>query len=105
MTNLTPELEAMVEPLARKLNEADNIVRPNFAAEWDNLADTSQESFRAEARLAISLGARIKVPKSPGQRAFETAYDLGWWIGTWEEMGFKSRAGWERIAAAAREES
>ena len=105
MTNLTPELEAMVEPLARKLNEADNIVRPNFAAEWDNLADTSQESFRAEARLAISLGARIKVPKSPGQRAYERASAL-WKLGSrWENADPGYREVWEQIAAAAREES
>lgn len=105
MTNLTPELEAMVEPLARKLNEADNIVRPNFAAEWDTLADTSQESFRAEARLAISLGARIEVPKSPGQRAFEKYCEVWCPIGLWERATPSSREAWEQIAAAAREES
>ena len=96
MTNLTPELEAMVEPMAWKICEADGDFRCD---------DAICNACLAQARLAISLGARIKVPKSPGQRAFETAYDLGWWIGTWEEMGFKSRAGWEQIAAAAREES
>ena len=104
MTNLTPELEAMVEPLARKLNEADNIVRPNFAAEWDNLADTSQESFRAEARLAISLGARIKVPKSPGQRAYERAAAVWLTGGNWQDVDPSSREAWEQIAAAARGE-
>ena len=105
MTNLTPELEAMVEPLARKLNEADNIVRPNFAAEWDNLADTSQESFRAEARLAISLGARIKVPKSPGQRAYEKYCEVWGARKDWKKVPSTAREKWEQIAAAAREES
>ena len=105
MTNLTPELEAMVEPLARKLNEADNIVRPNFAAEWDNLADTSQESFRAEARLVISLGARIEVPKSPGQRAFEKASAVWRPCAPWNNISSLDREAWEQIAAAAREES
>ena len=105
MTNLTPDLEAMVEPMARELNRIDNFAHPDVAADWEELTPELQAGFRAEARFAISLGARIKVPKSPGQRAFETAYDLGWWIGTWEEMDFKSRAGWEQIAAAAREES
>ena len=105
MTNLTPELEAMVEPLARKLNEADNIVRPNFAAEWDTLADTSQESFRAEARLAISLGARIEVPKTPGQRAFEKHVELfGGSLRVWENYPLMLRESWEQIAADARAE-
>ncbi len=96
MTNFTPDLEAMVEPMAWKYC-AGLALRERCELLCSECVDNG--------RLAISLGARIKVPKSPGQRAFETAYDLGWWIGTWEEMGFKSRAGWEQIAAAAREES
>ena len=96
MTNLTPELEAMVEPMAWKICEADGDFRCD---------DAICNACLAQARLAISLGARIKVPKSPGQRAFEMAYDVGWWIGTWEEMPPEIRSNWEQIAAAAREES
>ena len=96
MTNPTPDLEAMVEPMAWKYC-AGLALRERCELLCSECVDNG--------RLVISLGARIEVPKSPGQRAFETAYDLGWWIGTWEEMDFKSRAGWEQIAAAAREES
>ena len=106
MTQLTPELEAMVEPIARMLNEAYNIACPNFAAEWGELGVTSQNGFRAEARLAISLAARIEVPKTPGQRAFEKHVELfGGSLRVWENYPLMLRESWEQIAAAAREES
>ena len=106
MTNLTPDLEAMVEPMARELNRIDNFAHPEVAADWEELTPELQAGFRAEARFAISLGARIEVPKSPGQRAFEKHVELfGGSLRVWENYPLMLRESWEQIAAAAREES
>ena len=105
MTNLTPDLEAMVEPMARELNRIDNFAHPEVAADWEELTPELQAGFRAEARFAISLGARIEVPKSPGQRAFEKYCEVWCSIGLWENYPLMLRESWEQIAAAAREES
>ena len=105
MTELTPELEAMVEPMARELNKIDNFAHPDAAADWEELTPESQAGFRAEARFAISLGARIKVPKSPGQRAYEKYCEVWGARKDWKKVPSTAREKWEQIAAAAREES
>ena len=105
MTNFTPDLEAMVGPMARDLNKIYNFAHPDVATDWEHLTPELQAGFRAQARFAISLGARIKVPKSPGQRAYERASAL-WKLGSrWENADPGYREVWEQIAAAAREES
>ena len=97
MTNLTPELEAMVEPVAWKYCEGD---APRERCVSGPCAPCSRY-----ARLAISLGARIKVPKSPGQRAFEKASAVWRPCAPWNNISSLDREAWEQIAAAAREES
>ena len=96
MTNFTPDLEAMVEPMAWKICEANGDFRCD---------DPICNACLAQARLAISLGVRIEVPKSPGQRAFEKYCEVWCPIGLWERATPSSREAWEQIAAAAREES
>ena len=98
MTNLTPELEAMVEPMAWKYCGGD---APRERCDKTNPCAPCSRY----ARLAISLGARIEVPKSPGQRAFEKYCEVWCPIGLWERATPSSREAWEQIAAAAREES
>ena len=105
MTNLTPDLEAMVEPMARDLNKIYNFAHPDVATDWEHLTPELQAGFRAEARFAISLGARIEVPKSPGQRAFEKASAVWRPCAPWNNISSLDREAWEQIAAAAREES
>ena len=98
MTNLTPELEAMVEPMAWKICEADT---PRERCDKTNPCAPCSRY----ARLAISLGARIEVPKSPGQRAFEKASAVWRPCAPWNNISSLDREAWEQIAAAAREES
>ena len=96
MTNFTPDLEAMVEPMAWKYC-AGLALRERCELLCSECVDNG--------RLAISLGARIEVPKSPGQRAYERASAL-WKLGSrWENADPGYREAWEQIAAAAREES
>ena len=97
MTNLTPELEAMVEPVAWKYCEGD---APRERCVSGPCAPCSRY-----ARLAISLGARIKVPKSPGQRAYEKYCEVWGARKDWKKVPSTAREKWEQIAAAAREES
>ena len=96
MIKLTPELEAMVEPMAWKYCEG-LALRERCELLCSECVDN--------ARLAISLGARIEVPKTPGQRAFEKYCEVWCSIGLWERATPSSREAWEQIAAAAREES
>lgn len=98
MTNLTPELEAMVEPMAWKYCEGD---APRERCDKTNPCAPCSRY----ARLAISLGARIEVPKSPGQRAFEKASAVWRPCAPWNNISSLDREAWEQIAAAAREES
>lgn len=95
MSELTPDLEAMVEPMAWKICEADGDFRCD---------DAICNACLAQARLAISLGARIEVPKSPGQRAFEKASAVWRPCAPWNNISSLDREAWEQIAAAARGE-
>ncbi|HQT62525.1 MAG: hypothetical protein B7Z76_14215 [Acidiphilium sp. 20-67-58] len=91
MTELPPDLEAMVEPMAGKICRCKLLCSDCV----DN------------ARLAIYLGARIEMPKSPGQRAFEKAVEVRMMplVGPptpWKELPRCAQSAWEQIAAAAR---
>ena len=96
MTNFTPDLEAMVEPMAWKYC-AGLALRERCELLCSECVDNG--------RLAISLGARIEVPKSPGQRAFEKASAVWRPCAPWNNISSLDREAWEQIAAAAREES
>ena len=101
MTNLTPELEAMVEPMAWTLCQ----FRRSPCECFIQKSRGACEREKGLARLAISLGARIEVPKSPGQRAFEKASAVWRPCAPWNNISSLDREVWEQIAAAAREES
>lgn len=97
MSELTPDLEAMVEPMAWKYCEGD---APRERCDKTNPCAPCSRY----ARLAISLGARIEVPKSPGQRAFEKASAVWRPCAPWNNISSLDREAWEQIAAAARGE-
>lgn len=105
MTELTPELEAMVEPMAWKLCPFRRPTCECEIAKTRGACDREKE----QARFMISLGARIEVPKSPGQLSYEKAVELGMVgrIGSpipWKDLPAYSQSLWEQIAAAARGE-